>query len=163
MMTTSPSHTLPFERTDTGLRRSPLQLAAVATVGLTGAVAAIQFGGTDAGPELCVVRGWTGGWCPGCGGARAAHHLLHGELGAAWTDHPWVVLAAVQVVVAVVALVVVRGWTRRSPTTLERSSPGRSSPGSAALAAILLVNAGALLAIWFVRVATGAIPGPWSA
>jgi uncharacterized protein DUF2752 len=32
----------------------------------------------------CLLHSWTGLQCPGCGGLRAAHHILHGEIGAAF-------------------------------------------------------------------------------
>jgi hypothetical protein len=32
----------------------------------------------------CLLHSWTGLQCPGCGSLRAAHHLLHGEIGAAF-------------------------------------------------------------------------------
>jgi len=41
----------------------------------------------------------TGYYCPGCGGLRALHDLIHGQLAAAWSENLLVVLA-VPVVVA---------------------------------------------------------------
>jgi hypothetical protein len=32
---------------------------------------------------LCYFHAWTGLWCPGCGGLRGMHELLHGHLLAA--------------------------------------------------------------------------------
>jgi hypothetical protein len=40
----------------------------------------------------CVFRSVTGMDCPGCGGLRAAHQLLHGNLAAAWKLNPVAVL-----------------------------------------------------------------------
>lgn len=40
----------------------------------------------------CVLYQTTGLQCPGCGGLRAAHALLHGELGAAFRLNPLLVL-----------------------------------------------------------------------
>lgn len=36
----------------------------------------------------CLFRLATGLLCPGCGGLRATHALLHGDLGAAWRLNP---------------------------------------------------------------------------
>jgi Protein of unknown function (DUF2752) len=41
----------------------------------------------------CYFRAFTGWDCPGCGGLRAAHQLLHGEVRAAFTLNPLLVLA----------------------------------------------------------------------
>jgi len=32
----------------------------------------------------CLLHSWTGLQCPGCGSLRAAHHLVHGQIGAAF-------------------------------------------------------------------------------
>ena len=42
---------------------------------------------------LCVFHRITGLQCPGCGGLRAAHHLLRGELWMAFRFNPLAVLA----------------------------------------------------------------------
>lgn len=42
----------------------------------------------------CVFQSLTGLQCPGCGGLRASHQLLHGNLAAAWQLNPLVVLGA---------------------------------------------------------------------
>lgn len=36
----------------------------------------------------CPLYYWTGLYCPGCGSLRAIHHLLHGDLRAAWAMNP---------------------------------------------------------------------------
>ena len=41
----------------------------------------------------CYFRAVTGWDCPGCGGLRAAHQLLHGEVRAAFARNPLLVLA----------------------------------------------------------------------
>ena len=40
----------------------------------------------------CAFHSMTGLLCPGCGGLRAAHQLLHGHLAAAWALNPLAVL-----------------------------------------------------------------------
>lgn len=40
----------------------------------------------------CLLHSTTGLLCPGCGGLRATHQLLHGHLAAAWTLNPLAVL-----------------------------------------------------------------------
>jgi Protein of unknown function (DUF2752) len=44
-------------------------------------------------PE-CWLYATTGLQCPGCGGLRATHQLLHGQLAAAWALNPLAVLVA---------------------------------------------------------------------
>jgi len=39
----------------------------------------------------CLFHSLTRWQCPGCGGLRAAHHLLHGDLAGAWRLNPLVV------------------------------------------------------------------------
>jgi len=41
----------------------------------------------------CVWKAWTGWDCPGCGGLRATHHLLHGRWLEAFRYNPLYVLA----------------------------------------------------------------------
>jgi hypothetical protein len=40
----------------------------------------------------CLLHATTGLQCPGCGGLRATHQLLHGHLAAAWMLNPLAVL-----------------------------------------------------------------------
>ena len=40
----------------------------------------------------CLLYATTGLRCPGCGGLRATHQMLHGHLAAAWTLNPLAVL-----------------------------------------------------------------------
>ena len=103
---------------------------------------------TDDGFVLCPYRRCTGGWCPGCGGTRAAHRLLTGDLAGAWRQHPWVVLAAAQVLALAVVLASLP--TERIGAVARR---GRIP--------LLVANTVALLAIWAVRLTTGAVPTWW--
>jgi len=58
----------------------------------------------------CVFYRVTGLSCPGCGGLRAAHQLLHGEVAAAFRFNPFVVLA-----LPVVGWLIGRRWLGRPP------------------------------------------------
>lgn len=42
----------------------------------------------------CPLRALTGWYCPGCGSLRAAHQLLHGNVGSAFALNPFAVLAS---------------------------------------------------------------------
>ena len=60
------------------------------------------------------------GWdCPGCGGLRAAHQLLHGVLAAAWALNPLVPVSPV--LGAFIALA--RRLPARPPAWLRRNGP----------------------------------------
>ncbi len=58
---------------------------------------------------FCTFHRLTGWQCPGCGGLRAVHHLLHGELGTALRFNPLFVVA-----LPLVAWLLVRRWWRGS-------------------------------------------------
>ena len=81
----------------------------------------------------CPFQALTGWYCPGCGGLRMTHDLLHGDVAAAVTDNVFVLVgtpllvlwlvvrwclgrqlmprpAVVTLIVAVVAWTVVRNW-----------------------------------------------------
>lgn len=126
------------------LTATPLRLIALAV----GAVLVIDAGGTDDGPGLCVYRRCTGGYCPGCGLTRSARHLVRGEVGAAWRDHPWMVLIALQAAVA--AAVAGLAWRIGRVIAWQR---------------VALVAAGfnvvLALGIWVARLADGSIPSPF--
>lgn len=46
-------------------------------------------------PDGCVLHNLTGYYCPGCGGTRAIHALLHGHIVRSFFYHPIVVYTAV--------------------------------------------------------------------
>lgn len=112
---------------------------------LIAAVLVIDAGGTDEGAGVCVFRRCTGGYCPGCGMTRAARNLTRGEIGAAWQNHPIVVLLAIQAVIAAFIYAVARNLRARfrAPRTL---------------AILAVVNGVLLLGIWVVRLVNGSIP-----
>src|SRR5581483_5430175 len=66
---------------------------------------------------VCVFHAVTGWQCPGCGGLRATHQLLHGNIAAAWHFNPMVVLMAP-----------LAGWF--ALRELVRQTTGRLLPGS---------------------------------
>ena len=126
------------------LTATPLRVLAVAV----GLVVVIDAGGTDDGPGLCVYRRCTGGYCPGCGLSRSARHLVRGEVGAAWHDHPWMVLVAVQAAIAAV----VAGALR---------SAGRAIDWQRTVVVIAACNVALAFGIWAIRLADGSIPSPF--
>ncbi len=120
---------------------SPWRIALLAVA----AVLAVDAGGTDDGVGVCLFRRCTGGYCPGCGMTRSARHLTRAEVGAAWQDHPIIVLLALQgvVVAALFATARVLRPRLRSPRTI---------------AVVAIVNGVLLVAIWVVRLVDGSIP-----
>lgn len=125
----------------TNVVSSPWRIALVAVA----AVLAVDAGGTDDGPGICIFRRCTGGYCPGCGLTRSARHMTRGEVGAAWHDHPLIVFLALQAMVAALLYAAVGSLRARlrSPRTL---------------AVVAAVNGVLLLAIWVVRLVNGSIP-----
>jgi hypothetical protein len=75
-------------------------VVAVVSIGAAGALALSVFRlDPDSGQGLpflppCTFRELTGWACPGCGGTRAAHYLLHGDLRQALRLNPVVILFA---------------------------------------------------------------------
>ena len=68
------------ERSHATARRVPVQAAALASAALALDVA---FDPLHRHIPLCPFHAVTGGWCPLCGGLRAADSLAHGQLGTA--------------------------------------------------------------------------------
>ncbi len=120
---------------------SPFRVA----VAIVAAVLLIDAGGTDDGPGVCVFRRCTGGYCPGCGMTRSARHLTRGQIGAAWQDHPFLVLAAAQAVVAGAVYALLR-WIG---ATVNWSRP---------LVVLGVVNVVLITGIWVARLVDGSIP-----
>ena len=86
----------------------------------------------------CWLYATTGLKCPGCGGLRAAHELLHGHLKAAWALNPLVLL-----------LLPLGAWLGiNAGLTLLR---GRGLPKSMPRPALIWLGAAAILAFGIVR------------
>lgn len=58
----------------------------------------------------CPSLALTGTWCPGCGGLRSLHALMHGDVGLSLARHPLVLPLLV-----VLAVWAVRWWSRGRP------------------------------------------------
>lgn len=120
---------------------TPWKVAVAAVVG----VLLIDAGGTDNGPGFCIFRRCTGGYCPGCGMTRAARHLTRGQIGAAWQDHPVVVLVAAQTAIAATLYAAVRPLRDRLRA-------------SRTLAYVAGANGVLLIIVWVIRLVDGSIP-----
>lgn len=112
-----------------------------------GAVAALAVGSStvDEMPVLCLFRRCTGGYCPGCGGSRAAIALLRGDVAGSWAHHPWVLLLVLQSVALTGAIL--SGKAHFTQRVRHR---------------LLIGNLGMGLAIWALRLALGIIPIPFA-
>src|ERR1700683_5552507 len=71
-------------------RRLLLGFATVASAGIV--MLAVFDPATSGVFPPCPVWYLTGWYCPGCGSLRALHHLLHGNLHAAWAMNPLMIL-----------------------------------------------------------------------
>lgn len=95
-------------RLGSGGRRTRLWWPWVALAVLAAGVAALLYffnPGQYSFYPFCVFHRVTGWECPGCGGLRAAHQLLHGHIATAFKYNPLVVAAA-----PVVLVWAVRRW-----------------------------------------------------
>ena len=64
----------------------------------------------------CFLHAATGLECPGCGGLRATHALLHGDIAAAWRLNPMLLLGLPLVAWSVAAVAAARrGWRWPNP------------------------------------------------
>ncbi|MDO4243872.1 MAG: DUF2752 domain-containing protein [Actinomyces sp.] len=96
-------------------------------------------GGVPAGPDLCPVHRLTGYWCPLCGGTRATHALVHGDLHTAVGYNPFALLLLVAggALVARWLLRRVRGRPRPLLTGLVTGREVAVLAGAAALFAVV--------------------------
>lgn len=78
-------------------QRRLAELAALtATTTAVGAAAAVVYTVDPTKPSFlpqCWLYAATGLWCPGCGGTRAVHSLLHGDVAAAFSYNPLFMVA----------------------------------------------------------------------
>ncbi len=142
----------------------------LAAVG-AGCVIAAVWHPQASGAIVCPLRAATGIWCPGCGMTRAALALGRFDASAAWRFHPWVWALAIQFV----AFAVIRATGGRSVLELINRrfgvATGPGGPGgpgggdwlgprSRELLAqqVIWFNLIALVAVWAVRYALGALP-----
>ena len=63
---------------------------------------------------VCPFHQWTGLLCPGCGGLRCVHHLLHGEVALAFRYHPLLVLLSPLVTGLTVFMMIRKRKTHRA-------------------------------------------------
>ncbi|MDN4473139.1 DUF2752 domain-containing protein [Demequina zhanjiangensis] len=98
-------------------RRTPHRLAGPAVV-----TAALLAGTAYTGVQdptgsgvfpSCIFFAATGHWCPGCGGLRAVHSLLGGDLALALQYNVVVVLLIIPMGIAAIALWWYRAWRRK--------------------------------------------------
>ena len=131
-------------RPEPSLDRASITGVVIAVMALVGFVASAD----DDGFVVCLFRRCTGGYCPGCGATRAARRLVVGDVSGSWSQHPWVVFAAVQAVAVGTVLAVTDRAHRRSRA--RRLSTWLIGP-----------NAIALVVIYVVRLVDGSIPRPF--
>jgi hypothetical protein len=107
---------------DTAARRAPSRTLPWAVAGVSALAAAAVYTYVR-NPYLpgafpaCMFHAGTRLYCPGCGGLRAAHELLHGDVAAAMSMNPLVVMFVVPLfaVTAVWALGAASGLPWRAP------------------------------------------------
>jgi hypothetical protein len=107
---------------DVALRQPPSRQLpwAIAGVSALAAAAVYTYVKNPYAPgafPACMFHAGTGLYCPGCGGLRAAHELLHGDVIAALGMNPFVVLFAIPflAVTAVWTLGAAAGMPWRAP------------------------------------------------
>lgn len=119
-------------------------------VGGAGVLAAALGASSDNGPVLCLFRRCTGGYCPACGLTRAAGRLARGDLAGSWHQHPFLLVAVIEAVMALATW-----WARKGPL----------APAWALLLRhqnrLVVLNLAGLLALWALRLSLGDIPVPF--
>ncbi|MEM7273819.1 MAG: DUF2752 domain-containing protein [Actinomycetota bacterium] len=123
-------------------RQTPYALAGLAGLGVLFALS------DEDGPVLCPFRRCTGGYCPGCGLTRSGGRLLRGDVAGSWQQHPYLIIATVQVL----ALLAV--WSVAGSALRQRLR-------SLAMPA-LIVNTVGITGLWIYRMFDGSIPVPFA-
>lgn len=100
---------------EAGRRRLRAPVCLGAGVVAAGALLTLRSPYDSGSYGFCPFLALTGYYCPGCGGLRAIHDLLHLDVAAAWDMNPLVVVAAPLVVIAWVFWVW-RAWRGRAPS-----------------------------------------------
>lgn len=95
---------------------------------------------------VCLLRGWTGIPCPGCGVTRSIAALIRGDWAGAFRLHPLAPFAALEAAAL---------WAAWGYSLVRR----RRGLDETRLALLLLANLAAFVALWIVRAATGTLPG----
>jgi len=110
----------------------------VAACGAVAAALVLYFFAPDqhAFYPRCLFHAVTGLQCPGCGGLRAAHRLLHGDLAGAWRFNPLFVTAIPVVGVWFAALLLRQRSGRAQPRLFRESTWGWGIAAAAVLFAI---------------------------
>ncbi|MGH1492973.1 MAG: DUF2752 domain-containing protein [Acidimicrobiales bacterium] len=142
---TATASTLTASMASSGLARrwgGPRLVLAIAA-----AFAALAALATDDGPVLCPIRRCSGGYCPACGMTRSGGRLLRGDLAGSWEQHPFVLIALPQVLLAAAV------WRFGA-----RSLNGRAG---SALKLVLALNVAVMATIWLLRMFNGTIPVPF--
>lgn len=80
------------------LRRWRLPVGAVTALGAAAAYTALRNPYHAGAFPSCIFYNASGWYCPGCGGLRAAHDLLHGNVGASLAMNPLVLLLVVPLI-----------------------------------------------------------------
>ena len=134
----------------------PARVSALAAAGVAAVGAGLLASGGH-GPVLCPFRLATGGYCPACGMTRAVGRLARGDLAGSWQMHPFLLLIVGQAVVAGAAWAVLELQRRRSDAPNPMPALLRRRANT-----LQLLNGGLLLALWVTRLATHAIPAPFT-
>lgn len=74
------------------MKRVPIRVWTLTTLFAATVCAYLVSPANSAWYWQCPIHAWTGLLCPGCGGTRAVHALLHGEFTAALLQNPLAVL-----------------------------------------------------------------------
>lgn len=139
MATAAPPETL-APRARLRAARTPLLVAGGAAVAALGLVLVDPHEPGSWG--ACPLYALTGLYCAGCGGLRATHDLLVGDLAGAWAMNPlWVLLVPVLVALWL-------RWTARALRTGRRAAAPRAGVALAAAAVVVLYSLARNVPAW---------------